>query len=157
MAGETKKSLKNLVKGKNPSPFATLAVALLSDDWATVEAKLADNIKWNMMPNAQNRKGKKNVVKFLKASYYAAKRKPKLIHDQVSKDWGCFEYYNIGITDKSIVEFVKQSKWPFPDPSKLVGRKYKVPVCFVWHRNPKGKIDLIREYLDVGSLVTQFK
>jgi hypothetical protein len=157
MTGETKKSLKNLVKGQTPSLFSTFAVALLSNDWTAVEAKLANNIKWHMMPNAQNRKGKKNVIKFMMASYYAAKRKPKLIKDQASKDWGCFEYYNVGLTDKSIIEFVKQSKWPFPDPNKPVGRKYKVPVCFVWYANPKGKIDLVREYLDVGSLVAQFK
>jgi limonene-1,2-epoxide hydrolase len=157
MAGETKKSIKDLVKGPNPSLFATFAASLLSNDWDTVEARLADNIEWNMMPNNQIRKGKKEVIQFLKASYYAAKRMPKLIHDQASKDWGCFEYYNIGTTDKNVIEFAKQSKWAFPNPGKLVGRKYKVPVCFVWHINPKGKIDLVREYLDVGSLVAQFK
>ena len=157
MARETKKSIKNLVKGPNPSPFATFTESLLSNDWGTVEARLADNIEWNMMPNNQMRKGKKDVLKFLNAAYAAAKRKPKLIHDQASKDWGCFEYYNVGTTDKSMIELAKQLKWPFPDPSKLVGRKYKVPVCFVWHIDPKGKIDLVREYLDVGSLVAQFK
>ena len=65
MTGETKKSLKNLVKGQTPSLFSTFAVALLSNDWTAVEAKLANNIKWHMMPNAQNRKGKKNAIKFM--------------------------------------------------------------------------------------------
>jgi hypothetical protein len=77
MTGETKKSLKNLVKGQTPSLFSTFAVALLSNDWTAVEAKLANNINWHMMPNAQTRKGKKNVTKFLKASYYACQKETK--------------------------------------------------------------------------------
>jgi len=32
-----------------------------------------------------------------------------------------------------------------------------VPVCFIYHINAAGKIDLVREYVDVGSVIAQFK
>ena len=38
-----------------------------------------------------------------------------------------------------------------------MGKKYKVPICFIYHINPMGKIDLMREYLDVVSVMAQFK
>jgi hypothetical protein len=37
MAGETKKSIKHLVKGSNPSPFATFAASLLEKSESSVE------------------------------------------------------------------------------------------------------------------------
>jgi len=43
------------------------------------------------------------------------------------------------------------------DPSSLVGRRYKVAVCFVYHINAEGKIDQVREYADVGSIIAQLK
>jgi hypothetical protein len=68
------------------------------------------------------------------------------------------EYWNIGTVSEGVVEFAKQSKWSFPGaPHSLVGRTYKVLVCFVYHINTDGKIDLVREYLDVGSLMVQFE
>ena len=71
---------------------------------------------------------------------------------------GVFEYWNIGTITEDIIEFAKQSEWPFlGDPSSLVGWRYKVPVCFVYHINAEGKIDLVREYVDVGSIITQLK
>jgi len=80
-------------------------------------------------------------------------------HKQLAtKEWGIWEYWNIGTITEDIIEFAKQSEWPFPgDPRSLVGRRYKVPACFVYHINAEGKIDLVREYLDVGSVMTQFK
>jgi hypothetical protein len=32
-----------------------------------------------------------------------------------------------------------------------------VTQCFVWHLNAEGKIHLMRHYLDIGSVWTQFK
>ena len=47
---------------------------------------------------------------------------------------------------------------PFPgDINSIIGKKYKVPVCFIYHINAKGQIDLLREYLDTASVINQFK
>jgi len=64
----------------------------------------------------------------------------------------------IGTLIEDTVESGKQLGWPFPgDPNSLVGKKYKVPVCFVYHINAEGKIDVVREYGDAGSVWDQFK
>lgn len=149
---------KDLEQGSTATPFSTFFWAALKDDWATAEAQFADDIEWDMMPNNQIRKGKTDVLPFLKTSKYASAKEPIPIHNRADKEWGVWEYWNVGTVDKGIVEFAKQSKWPFPgDISTIIGKKYKVPVCFIYHINTVGKIDLVREYLDVGSVMTQFK
>ncbi len=149
---------KDLEQGSTATPFSTFFWAALKDDWATAEAQFADDIEWDMMPNNQIRKGKAEVFSFLKASKYASAKEPIPIHNRADKEWGVWEYWNVGAIDKGIVEFAKQSKWPFPsDVSTIIGKKYKVAVCFIYHINAKGQIDLLREYTDVASIMTQFK
>jgi hypothetical protein len=43
------------------------------------------------------------------------------------------------------------------DPTTLIGRQYSVAVCFVYRINPKGKIYLVHEYLDMAGLMRQLK
>ena len=149
---------KDLEQGSTATPFSTFFWAALKDDWATAEAQLADDIEWDMMPNNQIRKGKSDVLPFLKAAKYASRKEPIPISNRADKEWGVWEYWNVGTIDEGMVEFAKQSKWPVPsDISTITGKKYKVPVCFVYHINAAGKIDLVREYLDVGSVIAQFK
>jgi hypothetical protein len=149
---------KDLEQGSTATPFSTFFWAALKDDWTTAEAPLADDIEWDMMPNNQIRKGKGDVLPFLKAAKYASRKEPIPISNRADKEWGVWEYWNVGTIDEGMVEFAKQSKWPFPsDISTIIGKKYKVPVCFIYHINAAGKIDLVREYLDVGSVIAQFK
>jgi hypothetical protein len=110
------------------------------------------------MPNNQIRRGKADVFVFLKASKNASQKDPIPISNRADKEWGVWEYWNVGTIDEGIVEFAKQSKWPFPaDVRSIIGKKYKVPVCFIYHINPKGQIDLLREYTDTASVMSQFK
>lgn len=140
------------------TPFSTFFWAAGADDWATASAQFADDVEWDMMPNAQVRKGKQEVIPWLKAGKYGSDKEPVVISNLATKEWGVWEYWNIGTLSEGVVEFARQSKWPFPgDPRSLVGRRYNVPVCFVYHINAQGKIDLVREYLDVGSVMTQLK
>jgi hypothetical protein len=111
-----------------------------------------------MMPNAQIRKGKKEVLPFLKVAVPASHREPSIMGDLANKDGGVFEYWNVGTTTEDLIELAKELKWPFPDdPDRLVGRSYQVPVCFVYRLNEKGRIRLVREYLDTASVIAQFE
>jgi ketosteroid isomerase-like protein len=63
---------------------------------------------------------------------------------------------NRGVITESLSALVATSgRQLASDPSTLVGRKYEVPVCFVYHLNAQGKIYLLREYLDLASLMEQ--
>jgi limonene-1,2-epoxide hydrolase len=145
------------VEELEPTPLVRFLLAISRDDWTSAEALFTDDLEWDMMPNSQIRKGKKEVMPFLKAAWSAANnRVPTVINNVATKEWGILEYWNIGTIDEGVIEFAKQSKWPFPSNlSDLIGRTYKVPVCFVYHISKQGKINIMREYLDVGSMLTQ--
>ena len=83
---------------------------------------------------------------------------PQARCDLTGGDWGAFEYWNIGVVTDERVAFGNREQWPWPkDPKTLIGQPYKVAQCFVWHLNQEGKIRLMRQYLDTGSVWTQFK
>ena len=140
-----------------PSPFSSLISAVAAEDMTTVSAHLSDDIEWDMMSTGEIVKGKDKVMQWLKAGS-ASRKEPAVISDLVGKDWGTFEYWNIGTITGELVAFGNQQKWPWPkDPNSLIGEKYKVAQCFIWHLNAEGKICLMKQYLDTASVWMQFK
>lgn len=78
----------------------------------------------------------------------------KITFDAATPEWGVFEFVNEGTVASGIVDFAAHSEWQFPmDPDALVGRRYAVPVCAVYHINAEGKLDRIHEYTDAASLM----
>ncbi len=145
------------LKNATPTKFSILIAAVAAEDMATVEAQLADDVEWDMMPTGEIVKGKAGVMKWLTAGA-ASRKEPAVINDLDAKNWGTFEYWNIGTVTDELVAFGNQQKWPWPkDPDLLIGQKYKVAQCFVWHLDAEGKIYLMRQYLDTGSIWSQFK
>jgi hypothetical protein len=152
--GETRTDIinKDLEQGSTATPFSTFFWAAFKDDWATAEAQYADDIEWDMMSNNQIRKGKKEVVPWLKAAKYGSQKEPTLILNRADKEWGIWEYWNIGADQPGVIEFAKQPKWPFPaDVSKIIGQKYKVPVCFIYHINAMGGLAMPSVLLIIPS------
>ena len=146
-----------LQPGSTPTVFSTFIAAVVSGNLTAAEAMLADDIEWDMMPTGQELKGKAQVMPWLKAGA-ASRKQPVTISDLAANDWGIFEYWNIGFVTEELVAFGNQQKWPWPkDPNSLIGQKYKVAQCFVWHLSAEGKISLMRQYLDTGSVWTQFQ
>jgi hypothetical protein len=139
------------------TPLSKLIVAAASGDLKTAEMQLAEDVEWDQMPYNNKIKGKQDVMSWLKAGS-ADKKEPEIFNDVCAGDWGVFEYWNIGTVSQELIEFGKARGWPFPkDPESLVGQTYRVAQCFVYHLNTAGKIDLMRQYLDAGSVWAQFK
>ena len=102
-------------------------------------------------------KVKGEVIPWLKAAG-ADQKKPIVITNAMTKDWGVFEYWNIGTVSEEVIKFGNEQKWPWPkDPSTFPGQQYRVAQCFVYHVTPEGKIDFMRQYLDTGSVWAQLK
>jgi ketosteroid isomerase-like protein len=146
-----------LKPGSTATPLSTLIWAVVSGDMATVEAQLADDIEWDQMPYNQKLKGKKEVMPWLKAGATSEKM-PEVINNVMAENWGVFEYWNIGTATLELIEFGKKQGWPFPkEPNSLIGQKYRVAQCFVYHLDSNGQINRMRQYLDAGSVWAQFK
>lgn len=144
-----------LQPGSTATPFSTFLWAVVSGDLATAEAQCIDDIEWDLMPYNHILRGKKEVIPWLKAGG-ASQKEPIFISNLATKEWGVAELWNIGTLTEDTVESGKQLGWPFPgDPNSLVGRRYKVAECFVYHFNAEGKIYSMREYLDAGSVWAQ--
>lgn len=128
-----------------------------NNDFDAMADTIADDCEWVLMPNMQTFKGKAAVVELCKSGKLASDKVPEILFDVATPEWGVFEYMNRGTVTKELSAFAATSGWQFPsDPSTLVGRQYAVPVCFVYHINAEGKICLLHEYLDLGSLMKQF-
>jgi hypothetical protein len=146
-----------LKPGSRTTPFSTFIWAIVSRDIAAAETQITDDIEWGIMPYSKVLKGKDEVIPWLIAGS-ADQKKPIVITNVATKSWGVFEYLNIGTISEEVIKFGSEQKWPWPkDPDSLLGKKYRVAQCFVYHINPEGKIDFMRQYLDAGSVWAQFK
>jgi len=141
----------------NRTPFSLLAYHLISGEDEAAKAQLADDIVWNLMPNGAVLKGKEQVYHFLKPAFLSVEdRRPELLSNVAARDWGVFEYWNVGTVDERVIDFARSCWGSLPaDLPNIVGLEFRVPVCFVYHVNAQEKVDLVREYMDTGSFVTQ--
>jgi ketosteroid isomerase-like protein len=139
------------------TPQSTLIFAVAAGDMATVDAQLADDIEWEQMPYNQKVKGRQDVMTWMKAGS-ASEKRPEIINNVLADKWGVFEYWNVGTVTRELIEFGKKQRWPFPkDADSLIGQEYRVAQCFVYHLDSDGRINLMRQYLDAGSVWAQFK
>jgi hypothetical protein len=150
-------SKEALKPGSTATPLSALVWAVASEDIATVETLISDDIEWGLMPYNKVLKGKDEVLLMLRTGS-ADQKKPITITNVATKDWGVFEYWNIGTVSEELIKYGNEHQWPWPkDPWSLVGQSYRVAQCFVYHINSEGKIDFMRQYLDAGSVWAQFK
>ena len=147
-----------LKPGSRATPMSTLIYAAVAGDMETAATQITDDIEWGLMPYDKVLKGKTQVLSMLEAGSREQK-KPIAISNVATKDWGVFEYWNIGTVSEELIEYGNKNHWPWPkgDPNALIGQKYRVAQCFVYHINAEGKIDFMRQYLDAGSVWAQFK
>ena len=143
---------------KSTTVFRTLFESGRNNDFETMASTIDEDCEWILMPNMKSFKGKKDVAELCKGGKLASDKIPEIMFDVATPEWGVFEYINRGTITKELSAFAATSGWQFPtDPGTLVGQQYAVPVSFIYHINEKGKIYLLHEYLDLGSLMKQFK
>jgi hypothetical protein len=139
--------------------FRKLFESGFKNDFVSMAETIADDCEWVLMPDMNKvYKGKKEVVQLCSQGKLASDKTPEILFDKATPEWGVFEYINRGVITKEAVEFSKTTGWQFPaDPSTLVGQKYAVGVSFIYQIDADGKISHLREYLDMASLMKQFK
>jgi hypothetical protein len=136
---------------------STFIWAIVSGDIATAEAQITDDVEWGLMSYNKVLKGKGQLIPWLKTAA-ADQKEPIVISNVATKDWGVFEYWNIGTVSEEVIKFGNQQKWPWPkDPTSFLGQKYRVAQCFTYRMNLGRKIEFIRQYLDTGSVWARLK
>src|SRR3984957_16746116 len=93
-----------LKPGSKETPFSAFIWAVVSGDIAAAEAQIADDVEWGLMPYNKVLKGKDQVIPWLKAAG-ADQKKPIVISNVTTKDWGVFEYWNIGTVSEEVIKF----------------------------------------------------
>ena len=145
-----------LQPGSRATPFSTFLWAVVSGDLAAADAQVTDDIEWGLMPYNKVLRGKDQIIPWLKAAA-ADQKEPVVITNAAAQNWGVFEYWNIGKVSEDVIKLGNEQKWPWPkDPKSLLGQPYRVAQCFTYHFNSEGKIDFMRQYLDTGSIWSQF-
>ena len=144
-----------LKPGSTSTPLSTLIWAIAAGDLATVESQVADGIEWGLMPYNKVLKGKAEVMPWFKAAV-ADKKRPVVVTNAFADGWGVLEYWNIGTVSEDVIRLGNERTWPWPgDPQGFLGREYRVAQCFVYRVDGEGRIELMRQYLDPGSIWAQ--
>jgi len=140
-----------------PTIFRTLFESSENNDFDAVAGAIHEECEWMLMSSGEIFKGGKNIVALCKAGKLASVKKPEIMFDVANAEWGIFEYMSRGVITNAFANLAAASSWQFPvAPAALVGRRYALPVCIVYHTNAQRKIYLLQEYLDLGSLTNQF-
>jgi hypothetical protein len=156
-SGQSDLDADALLNGPGATPFSKLIYHLTRAEDEAAEAQMADDIEWILMPTLQSIRGREQTFQAIKAFWMSVReRKPELLNNVANRDWGVFEYWNIGVVDEEVLEIARATWGPLPsDISSIVGQTYKMPVCFVYRINTEGKVDLVREYLDPATFIRE--
>ena len=110
-------STEALKPGSRATHFSTFVWAVVSGDIATAEMQITEDIEWGLMPYNKVLRGKDQVIPWLKAAS-ADQKEPVVITNAAARNWGVFEYWNIGTVSEEVIKFGNDQKWPWPkDPA----------------------------------------
>jgi hypothetical protein len=147
-------------RSDSPTPLRALFNAALKPDFDAAMEMFAEDCVVVMKTDMDTGRGEKACLGMLTRGALAFDRSMPLeiVFDAATPTWGVWEFINQGTVAPGVVDFAAHSTWKFPaDPSTLVGRKYRVPVCMVYQTDASGHISSLHEYTDVASLMESIK
>jgi pimeloyl-ACP methyl ester carboxylesterase/ketosteroid isomerase-like protein len=147
-------------RSDSPTPLRALFDAALKRDFDAAMELLGEDCVVVMETDMDTGRGKEACLGMLTRGALAFDRSMPLdiVFDAATPTWGVWEFINQGTVAPGVVDFAAHSTWKFPaDPSTLVGRKYRVPVCMVYQIDANGRISSLHEYTDVASLMKSIK
>lgn len=108
----------------------------------------ADDVNWFIVATGTTFNGKEEL-KAGAQNHWAASpdRVKKLVNLFATDKFACLEYTSAGALEAQ-ADFGEIAIKP-------TGKKYELQCCFVFHFRPDGKIDLVREYFDMGIVTRQ--
>jgi pimeloyl-ACP methyl ester carboxylesterase len=147
-------------RSDSPTPLRALIDAGLKHDFGAAMELFAEDCIAVLEPDMEIGRGKNDCLGLLTRGARAFDKSMPIdiVFDAATPAWGVFEFINQGTVAPGVVDFAAHSTWKFPaDPSTLVGRKYRVPVCIAYQIDANGHISSLHEYTDVSSLMKSIK
>jgi ketosteroid isomerase-like protein len=134
--------------------------AVRRGDWDAMPGYFAPDCTWTLMPPGTTFRGRAEIVGFMRGGFGAsAEREEADVRNEFATDeWGVFEYTSRGVIDaQRAAEFAARLGIAGPGGDDLAGqlragRRFEVPVCFVYHVNADGLIDRVSEYAAMPPL-----
>jgi len=129
-------------------------------DWDAMSGYFAPDCAWTLMPPGTTFRGRAEIVRFMQSGFgAAAEREEADVRNEFATDeWGVFEYTSRGVIDaQRAAQFARKIRAGGNVPDDLAeeflaGRKFEVPVCFIYHVNASGLIDRVNEYAAMPAL-----
>lgn len=108
----------------------------------------ADEVHWLIVPTATEICGKAQLRELAENHWRASpNRIKKLVNLFASEEYACLEYTSAGAVTAD-ADFVTTK-------IEATGRRYELLCCFVFHFRADGKIDQVREYFDLQTVLRQ--
>ena len=114
--------------------------------------------EWRLVTSRKTYRGLSEVRAFIQSGLKASiKREPEIVAEFGSDDWGAFEYVSRGQVSREALSFSKevgeQPKIPIGRAFAerlfrlfFAGKRFEIPVCFLFHVTERGLIDRVHEY-----------
>jgi ketosteroid isomerase-like protein len=123
--------------------------AVRRGDWDKMSGYFAPDCTWTLMPPGTTFRGPAEIVKFMRSGFGAAadREEADVRNEFATDEWGVFEYTSRGVIDAGrAAQFAAKLGVAGHGADDLAGRRFEVPVCFIYHVNASGLIDRVNEY-----------
>ena len=122
--------------------------AVRRGDWETMSGYFVPDCTWTLMPPGTTFHGPAEIAAFMRSGFTAGtEREPDVRNEFATDEWGVFEYTSRGVIDpQRAAQFAGEIGVTGHRADDHAGRRFEIPVCFIYHVNTSGLIDRVSEY-----------
>jgi hypothetical protein len=142
------------------TPWRAQMIAAERGDLSDMLSHFDPECEWTLVTSARTFRGAE-LHEFLRRGFDAAqtRERPDVKTEFATGEWGVFEYVSRGTIGKEALKFapalgtlkvlntrVGRALAALVIAPLIVGRRFEVAVCFVYHVNSRGLVDRVHEY-----------
>jgi hypothetical protein len=122
--------------------------AIRRGGWDTMCGYFAPDCTWTLMHPGTTFRGLDEIVKFLRSGFGAAAEREEadVRNDFATDEWGVSGYTSRGVIDmERAAQFAAKIGVAGRRADDLAGRRFEIPVCFIYHASASSLIDRVNE------------
>jgi hypothetical protein len=126
--------------------------------WDSLPDYFVPDCAWTLMPPGTTFHGRAEITRFMRSglSAAAARDESDLRNEFATDEWGVFDY-----TSRSVIDAERTAKFAQAigvaghGADDLAGRRFEIPVCFIYHVNASGLTDRVNEYAAMPAVLAR--